>query len=247
MFSTVVRWKVHSAFWVCVCQLVSALQKSNVMHFKLNFNKSKKISNDQELIQSDPTPRPQNQKGNNQTHKSTAAHERHPRQTERTAPPKQAAIQLPKIPTMSLRRVKYFPNMLNEDKLWISRLAAMIKHLRRTRYYILWWLLFLIQNLQIMCKYIICLWFNKFTWADFLSFLILYQNWALFHCSWCKNQVKWHYLWDDPPSSPLWWPDGFIVLMCRWCFTWYNVTVWGNSQGQKSHLKCDVIKRVQCI
>ena len=36
---------------------------------------SKKISNDQELIQSDPTPRPQNQKGNNQTHKPTAAHD----------------------------------------------------------------------------------------------------------------------------------------------------------------------------
>ena len=46
---------------------------------------SKKISNDQELTQPDPTSRPQNQKGNNQTHKSTTAHERHSRQTERTA------------------------------------------------------------------------------------------------------------------------------------------------------------------
>ena len=33
--------------------------------FKMNFKLSKKISNDQELIQSDPTSRPQNQKGNN--------------------------------------------------------------------------------------------------------------------------------------------------------------------------------------
>ena len=49
------------------------------------------ISNDQELIQSDPTPRPQNKQGNNWTHKSTAVHERHPQQTERKPPPKQAA------------------------------------------------------------------------------------------------------------------------------------------------------------
>ena len=33
---------------------------------------SKKISNNQELTQSDPTPSPQNQKGNNQTHKFLA-------------------------------------------------------------------------------------------------------------------------------------------------------------------------------
>ena len=33
--------------------------------FNLNAQKSKKISNDQELIQSDPTSCPQNQKGNN--------------------------------------------------------------------------------------------------------------------------------------------------------------------------------------
>ena len=45
----------------------------------------KKISNDQELIQSDPTPCPQNQKGNNQIHKLTAVYERHSRKTERTA------------------------------------------------------------------------------------------------------------------------------------------------------------------
>ena len=54
--------------------------------FTLSFIKSKKISNDQELIQSDPTSRPQNQKGNNQTHKPTTVHERHSRQTEWTAP-----------------------------------------------------------------------------------------------------------------------------------------------------------------
>ena len=40
---------------------------------------SKKISNDQELTQSDLTPRPQNQKENNQTHTSTAVYERHSR------------------------------------------------------------------------------------------------------------------------------------------------------------------------
>ena len=38
--------------------------------------KSKMISNDQELIQSDPTSRPQNQKGNNTIHKLTAVYER---------------------------------------------------------------------------------------------------------------------------------------------------------------------------
>ena len=37
---------------------------------------SKKISNDQELIQSDPTSCPQNQKGNNKIHKLTAVYER---------------------------------------------------------------------------------------------------------------------------------------------------------------------------
>ena len=41
--------------------------------------KSKKISNDQELIQSDPTSCPQNQKGNNKIHKLTAVYVRHSR------------------------------------------------------------------------------------------------------------------------------------------------------------------------
>ena len=41
--------------------------------------KSKKISNDQELIQSDPMPCPQNQKGNNYIHILTAVYERHVR------------------------------------------------------------------------------------------------------------------------------------------------------------------------
>ena len=41
--------------------------------------KSKKIINDQELIQSDPTSCPQNLKGNNQIHKPTAVYERHSR------------------------------------------------------------------------------------------------------------------------------------------------------------------------
>ena len=40
---------------------------------------SKKISNDQELTQSDTTPCPQNQKGNNLIHKLTAVYERHSR------------------------------------------------------------------------------------------------------------------------------------------------------------------------
>ena len=43
---------------------------------------SKKISNDQELIQSDPISCPQNQKGNNEIHKLTTVYERHSRQTE---------------------------------------------------------------------------------------------------------------------------------------------------------------------
>ena len=44
--------------------------------------RSKKISNDQEVIQSDPTSCPQNQKGNNLIHKLTAVYERHARLTE---------------------------------------------------------------------------------------------------------------------------------------------------------------------
>ena len=48
----------------------------------INFEQSKKISNDQELIQSDPISCPQNQKGNNQIHKLTTVYERHSRQTE---------------------------------------------------------------------------------------------------------------------------------------------------------------------
>ena len=40
---------------------------------------SKKISNVQELIQSDPTSCPQNQKGNNLIQKLTAVYERHSR------------------------------------------------------------------------------------------------------------------------------------------------------------------------
>ena len=51
----------------------------------MNWLLSKKKSNNQELIQPNPTPRPQNQKGNNQTHKPTTVYERHSRQTERTA------------------------------------------------------------------------------------------------------------------------------------------------------------------
>ena len=43
---------------------------------------SKKISNDQELIQSDPISCPQNQKGNNEIHKLTTVYEKHSRQTE---------------------------------------------------------------------------------------------------------------------------------------------------------------------
>ena len=49
------------------------------------FMKSKKISNDQELIQSDSISCPQNQKGNNLIHKLTTVYERHSRQTEWTA------------------------------------------------------------------------------------------------------------------------------------------------------------------
>ena len=45
--------------------------------FELKQSQSKMISNDQELIQSDPTSCPQNQKGNNQIHKLTAVYERH--------------------------------------------------------------------------------------------------------------------------------------------------------------------------
>ena len=46
-------------------QMVLVKYVTNTHAFKQGILKSKKISNDQELIQSDPTSRPQNQKGNN--------------------------------------------------------------------------------------------------------------------------------------------------------------------------------------
>ena len=49
---------------------------------KTKIRQNKKISNDQKLIQSDPTSCPQNQKGNNKIHKLTAVYERHSRKTE---------------------------------------------------------------------------------------------------------------------------------------------------------------------
>ena len=46
--------------------------------YKVKKNK-KKLTNDQELIQSDPIPCPPNQKGKNKLHKLTAVYERHAR------------------------------------------------------------------------------------------------------------------------------------------------------------------------
>ena len=54
-------------------------KKKSILIKKRMCTISKKISNDQELIQSDPTSCPQNQKGNNQIHKLTAVYERHSR------------------------------------------------------------------------------------------------------------------------------------------------------------------------
>ena len=48
-------------------------------YLELAFSQSKKIRNDQELMQSDPISCPQNQKGNNKIHKLTAVYERHAR------------------------------------------------------------------------------------------------------------------------------------------------------------------------
>ena len=48
---------------VCVDLSIQKIQMTTVKFYK----QSKKISNDQELIQSDPTSCPQNQKGNNYT------------------------------------------------------------------------------------------------------------------------------------------------------------------------------------
>ena len=55
------------------------------VHVYIFYIQSKKISNDQELIQSDPISCPQNQKGNNLIHKLTTVYERHSQQTEWTA------------------------------------------------------------------------------------------------------------------------------------------------------------------
>ena len=49
----------------------------SALSWKLIENRSKMISNDQELIQSDPTSCPQNQKGKNLIHKLTAVYERY--------------------------------------------------------------------------------------------------------------------------------------------------------------------------
>ena len=48
-------------------------------HFRILHIKSKKISNDQELIQLDPISCPQNQKGKDEILKLTAVYERHTR------------------------------------------------------------------------------------------------------------------------------------------------------------------------
>ena len=55
---------------------------SDIIALVLERIQSKKISNDQELIQSDPIACPQNLKGNNLIHKLTTVYERHSRQTE---------------------------------------------------------------------------------------------------------------------------------------------------------------------
>ena len=64
------------------CELVSVIAFINSAGIRLRLEngeiiQSKKISNDQELIQSGPTSCPINQKGNNLIHKSTAVYERH--------------------------------------------------------------------------------------------------------------------------------------------------------------------------
>ena len=89
---------------MCVCTFAVDIYKQcniNKIYHRISFNpkfnisnntllnltslldlKGKKISNDQELIQSDPISCPQNQKGNNLIHKLTTVYERHSRQTE---------------------------------------------------------------------------------------------------------------------------------------------------------------------
>ena len=74
-----------SHFWTSISLKPVGQSWSNFMFSIIVVGESKMISNDQELIQSDPTPRPSNQKGNNQIHKMTAVHERHSQQTEWTA------------------------------------------------------------------------------------------------------------------------------------------------------------------
>ena len=76
---------------------------------------SKKISNDQELIQSDPTSHPQNQKGNNQIHKLTAVYERYLRYfTEWTVLSQTGAIQLPK-PNQNMSLTQHANQSTNTD------------------------------------------------------------------------------------------------------------------------------------
>ena len=58
---------------------------------------SKKISNDQELIKSDPISCPQNQNGNNWMYKLTAVYEGTRGKPNEQLFPKQVVIQLPKI------------------------------------------------------------------------------------------------------------------------------------------------------
>ena len=62
------------------CARASYLSKHSKEDLRSSYGiRSKKITNDQELIQSNPTSCPQNQKGNNLLHKLTAIYERHSR------------------------------------------------------------------------------------------------------------------------------------------------------------------------
>ena len=65
---------INSETFLCGVHLVLSLNPDCYEPMK-----SKKISNDQELIQSDSTSCPQNQKGNNLIHKLIAVYERHSR------------------------------------------------------------------------------------------------------------------------------------------------------------------------
>ena len=99
-FVSLLLYKVN----VCVCShvycvtLIHVVQSDIICQLNCQSGKSNKISNNQELIQSDSISGPQNQKGNSKIHKLTTVYTKVTRgKPNEQIFPKQVGIQLAKI------------------------------------------------------------------------------------------------------------------------------------------------------